>query len=451
MADKDERTDTGLTDVLLQSPAQEQGCMVRVAEGADQGAELDLPSGAAVIGTRDDCDLTLTDSAVSGRHLQLEVTSDGIVAVDLGSTNGTFYMETRVERAIVKHGASLRIGRTRLVLLSKEVPIAMKASTRTSYGALVGSSPAIRRLYAVLEQLEAFESSTLILGETGVGKELVAREIHAHSKRARGPFEVCDCGALSPTLIESELFGHTKGAFTGAHADHRGVFERGDRGTVFLDEIGELPAELQPKLLRVLDTHALRRVGGTDTFNVDVRVVAATNRDLGALVKSGKFRQDLFYRLEIITVRVPALRERREDVPLLIEHFLRSLGQGDLTLSPTTVELFATGYDWPGNIRELKNAVERVRTIGALPENLDRSGGTTGRADGTSVDIDIDGPFQEAKRRLVTAFEHDYLEARIKQSNNNISQAARSSGMERSQFKRLLRKHGLLGSDDGSP
>jgi two-component system, NtrC family, nitrogen regulation response regulator GlnG len=450
MARNDEATNTALTEVLAQTPALEQGCLVRVTEGEDLGVELELPLGVAVIGTRDDCDLRLTDGAVSGRHLQLEVTADGIVAVDLGSTNGTFYLETRVERAVVKHGASLRLGRTRLLLISRQARAAAKTSARASYGALIGASPAMLELYAVLEQLEAFENSTLILGETGSGKELVAREIHAHSKRAIGPFEVCDCGSLSPTLIESELFGHNKGAFTGAHADYRGVFERGDGGAVFLDEIGELPTELQPKLLRILDTHQLRRVGGVETFKVDVRVIAATNRDLPELVNTGKFRQDLFYRLEIITVRVPPLRERREDIPLLITHFLRALGQEGLPLSPATVELFATGYDWPGNIRELRNAVERVRTIGMLPDGIDAVAGAGSRPGVASVDVDVDGPFQEAKRKLIAAFERDYLAAQLKQSNNNISQASRASGMERTQFKRLLRKHGLLGSDDSS-
>ena len=449
MARDDEVTDTGFTEVLAQTPPPDQGCLVRVTEGDDVGLQVDLPSGVAVVGTRDDCDLCLTDGAVSGKHLQLEITPDGIVAVDLGSTNGTFYLETRLQRAVLKHGASLRLGRTRLALSPRQPQVDAKTSHLSSYGALNGTSLAIRRLYGVLEQLEAFENSALILGETGVGKDLVAREIHAHSKRANGPFEVCDCGSLSPTLIESELFGHAKGAFTGAHADYRGVFERGDGGTVFLDEIGNLPAELQPKLLRVLDSHRLRRVGGAEPLKVDVRVIAATNRDLPQLVKADQFRQDLFYRLEVITVRVPPLRERREDIPLLIKHFLGVLGQEELPLSPATVELFVTGYDWPGNIRELRNAVERVKAIGLLPENIDVAAApNNGRADALSVAVE--GPFQEAKRKLITAFEHDYLAARLKQSDNNISQAARVSGMERNQFKRLLRKHGLLGSDDGS-
>jgi DNA-binding NtrC family response regulator len=360
----------------------------------------------------------------------------------MGSKNGTFYLGTRVEKAVLQRGAVLRLGHTSLMVASRHPPAGPGYSHRASYGALMGSSPAARRLYAALEQLEQFDYTVLILGETGVGKERVAREIHDHSRRAEGPFEVCDCAALSPTLVESELFGHTRGAFTGAHATYRGVFERAHGGTIFLDEIGELPSELQPKLLRVLETHSVRRLGGAESIDVDVRVVAATNRDLGEEVKGGRFREDLFFRLNLVSIDVPPLRERREDIPLLIRFFLEEMGNSDLVLSPSTIELFTTGYDWPGNVRELKNAVARAQAMGSLPEGI--KGADHQPRDKSAPPLELDGRFMDEKRRIVNAFEKDYLAAKLAQCDNNISHAARMSGMERNQFKRLLRKHGLL-------
>jgi transcriptional regulator with GAF, ATPase, and Fis domain len=246
---------------------------------------------------------------------------------------------------------------------------------------------------------------------------------------------------LSATLIESELFGHVRGAFTGAESSVRGVFERADGGTLFLDEVGELPLNLQPKLLRVLETKTVRRLGAEKSVAVDVRVLAATHRDLPAAVRDGSFRQDLFFRLNPVSVTVPPLRERREDIPELVRLFLERGGDPDVALEPSTLQLLTFGYDWPGNVRELKHAVAHLRALGTVPADLE------GRRRATApVVVDVDGEdatFREAKRRVIDAFERDFLRAKLDRSNGNISQAARLAGMERTQFKRLLRKHGL--------
>ncbi|OGQ87010.1 MAG: hypothetical protein A2289_08000 [Deltaproteobacteria bacterium RIFOXYA12_FULL_58_15] len=414
------------------------GCVIRITEGHDAGREECLRKGSLIIGKSSDCGMQLSDTTVSGHHLSIEVVPEGLLVIDLGSKNGTFYLETRLERAVLQHGAALRLGRTRLLLASIQPLAGTDYSTRMEYGSIVGSAPSMRRLYAMLERIEGLDYTTLLLGETGVGKEHIAREIHAHSQRSNGPFEICDCASLAPSLIESELFGHERGAFTGAHRDYRGVFERANGGTLFLDEIGELPMDLQPRLLRVLEAHTVRRVGSGETRTVDVRVLAATHRDLTADVHAGKFRQDLFFRLNLVALQIPPLRERREDIPNLIQRFLDDLGQSNWVVSPSTLELFTSGYDWPGNVRELKHAVARVQALGTLPDDLAPSDTEVAK------NIGVVGTFREAKVHIINAFERDYLAAKLASCDNNISQAARDSGMERNQFKRLLRKHNLL-------
>jgi two-component system, NtrC family, nitrogen regulation response regulator GlnG len=421
------------TEGLTPIGVKDAGCVLAVVEGDDAGKRFVLTSGKALIGSDESCDFVLTDRAVSGQHASVEVVPEGLLVTDLGSTNGTFYRGGRVAQAVLPHGAELVIGRSRLVLAASGMSVP-EAPPRASYGKLLGASAPMQRLYATLARLEKVEHTVLLLGETGVGKELVAREIHAHSRRAAGPFEVCDCAALAPTLAESELFGHVRGAFTGAQSDHRGVFERADGGTVFLDEVGELPQELQPKLLRVLESRTIRRVGGNEARTVDVRIVAATNRDLEAEVKAGRFRQDLFFRLNAVALAVPSLRERREDIPRLVRAHLDEIGQGGVALSPGTLELLASGYDWPGNVRELRNAVARVLTLGSLPESMGKEPAVAAARPAT---------FQEAKRRIVDAFERDYLAAKLEEVGHNISRAAREAGVERTHFRRLLKKHGL--------
>jgi DNA-binding NtrC family response regulator len=282
-----------------------------------------------------------------------------------------------------------------------------------------------------------------LLGETGTGKEVLARAIHARSARAKMPFVVVDCGAVAPTLIESELFGHVRGAFTGAVSDRSGAFLEADGGTIFLDELGELPMELQPKLLRVLEAGTIRRVGEDKHRKVDVRVVAATHRDLEKEIDAGRFRRDLYYRLAVVLVTVPPLRDRLDDIPFLARHFVQQMGRGDFELPRALLARFAA-YHWPGNVRELRNLVERALAgadIDPLPQEPQAA-----RALSTGENL-TDLPFKEAKERLVDSFAKEYLAALLEKCGGNISEAARQAGIARNYVHRLVQKYGLRGHD----
>ena len=428
-----------VTETIDKPTTAVTGCVLRVTDGNDAGREVELTRGSVSVGSAPGQDLRLADPTVSGQHARVTLVAGGVEVEDLKSRNGTLYLESQVSRVILPIGATVRFGRTRVQVASRS--IGPEAKDRDCYGALMGSSAVMQRLYATLGQLERHGYPVLILGETGVGKELVAREIHAHSSRRKGSYEVCDCTTLPRTLAESELFGHTRGAFTGAVDTRPGVFERADNGTIFIDEIGELPIDLQPKLLRVLESHEVRRVGSAELRKIDVRVIAATNRDLIVESRAGRFREDLFYRLNTVTIEVPPLRERREDVPALVRKFIDDEERDPEVISRETLELFTTGYDWPGNVRELRNAVRRVLALGTPPQGLP---GATGREESAASRLDTNAQFQDAKRTVVDAFERDYLSAQMRLADNNISHAARSSGVERMQFKRLLKKHGLI-------
>jgi len=433
------------TEQLIQPTERVLGCRVVVLDGPDKDAQYDLREGAVVLGSSSDAGLKLSDSAVSGEHVRIAATSDGIVVTDLGSTNGTRYLGTNIKEAVVNLGAVLTIGRTRVAIASPEPPAGVGYSPRTSYGELRGASPAMRAMYGLLEQLEGTEYTVLIQGETGSGKELVAREIHARSSRSNGPFEVMNCGAVPSQLAQSEFFGHRRGAFSGAIADHDGIFSRGHRGTVFLDEIGELPLDMQPMLLRTLESGEFRPIGADETEVADTRVVAATNKVLADEVKRGTFREDLFFRLNVVTVRAPPLRERREDIPELIRHFLEQAGQGEVEIASETLQLFICGYHWPGNVRELRHALQATLSLGAPPPQVAGKPGSV-EALASQIDtsqIDTDAPFSEERKRLLDAFEHDYLSTQLKRANNNLAEAARLSGIDRSYLKRILKRHGL--------
>ena len=325
-----------------------------------------------------------------------------------------------------------------------------------AYFGLVGRAPAIQEVYKRIGQAAAADSGVLILGETGTGKELAARAIHGLSPRRDGPFIAVNCGAIPETLVESELFGHVRGAFTGAAADRPGRFEQADGGTLFLDEIGDLPAAAQVKLLRFLDTRQTERLGSAETRTVDARILAATNRDLEADVTDGRFRADLFYRLSVLRVRMPPLRERREDIPLLARHFLRRSAGGEPTPGFTDAALAAlTARDWPGNVRELRNAVEHARVTAGrcpiLPEHFAvLAGAPAGAADNTP-----DDPLQDWVARVVTAnpdapyetalrqVERELLRQALAAENGNQSAAARRLGLHRNTFARKLQEHNL--------
>ncbi len=321
-------------------------------------------------------------------------------------------------------------------------------------GGLVGASAPIREVQRMIDAVAYSSTTVLITGESGTGKELVARALHARSPRKAQPFVALNCGALTETLLESELFGHVKGAFTGAQRDQKGLFDAADGGTIFLDEIGDIPLSTQVRLLRVLQEGDIKRVGSADSVKVDVRVIAATHRDLPRLVKSGRFREDLFYRLNVINIPLPPLRERTEDVPLLAHHFLRRysdrLGKRVKTLAPEALELLC-GYRWPGNVRELENAVERAvvlcRAETVTPSDLPPA--VTGHTAPLVREAPAGGEeaqwltlsYAAAKDQALRRFEKSYVEALMKACDNNISAAARRAGMDRSNFKRVLRKY----------
>ncbi|WP_373691712.1 sigma 54-interacting transcriptional regulator [Hyalangium versicolor] len=423
--------------------------------GPDAGRSHSLEAGKFLLGTAPSCDLVVKDRAVSRQHLRLEVREEGVLARDMGSRNGSFCEGMRFTELEVRPGAVLKLGTTELKIVPEDSrERVIPPSERTKFGALVGDSRKMREVFTVLERLAAGDADVLVQGETGTGKELCAEGIHLASKRSKGPFVIVDLAGIAPSLIESELFGHVKGAFTGAHTDRAGAFERANGGTVFLDEVGELPSEIQPRLLRVLERRQVKRVGANDYRTVDVRVVAATHRDLEASVQAGKFREDLFHRLAVLRVTLPALRERPEDIPLLVDTVLQRTGKPPSALSEQTRALLAQ-YPWPGNVRELRNVVERVVSLGeeALPVIAAPAPAAADKprpaqaASAPSAAAELELPFKEAKERLIEGFERDYLKGLLERCEGNVSRASREAGIDRVYLRKLLKKHGLHGHD----
>jgi transcriptional regulator with GAF, ATPase, and Fis domain len=381
---------------------------------------------------------------VSRFHCRLVPEPNGWRVEDSGSLNGTHLQGLHIHSAVLPPDATLTIGNSRIVIQSTKTSEKTLVPMMPTFGALTGTGRAMRKLFALLEKVAGSEINCFIHGESGTGKELVATEIVQRGIRADKPFVVVDCGAISPTLVESELFGHVRGAFTGADRDRIGAFEAADGGTVFLDEIGELPLEVQPKLLRALEQREIRRVGETRTRKVNVRVISATNRDLEREVNKGSFRGDLYFRIAVITVRVPPLRERPEDLPHLIHSFLRQLNDSasESLFGPEVLEELAK-HEWPGNVRELRNYVERsiVLQTARLSFAPPAVGSTPPTAsNGISVDVSI--PYKVAKESLIDGFERAYVRAVIAACNGNMTKAARMAGIDRMYLHRLVQKHG---------
>jgi two-component system, NtrC family, nitrogen regulation response regulator GlnG len=419
---------------------------LRIVEGPDADRSFLLPRAGAVVGTGSDAEFRLTDPSVSRRHVKLTPVPEGVHAVDLGSTNGTRYKGEKIVEATVPLDSSLIVGKTRIDVARLVDRQPLPLSRRRRFGELIGSSPPMRQVYALLERASEVDVTVLIEGETGTGKELAARAVHEHSTRSQKAFQIVDCGAVSPTLIEAELFGHVRGSFTGADRDRSGAFELAHQGTLFFDEIGELPLQLQPKLLRALETREVRRIGGSSQIPVDVRFVAATNRSLADEVKAGRFREDLYYRLNVFRVVMPPLREHREDIPVLVKHFLDALGAPHLS-EEMLERMFQV--DWPGNVRELRNAVHRavvlargdapvpVSQVSDRPEDAPRD------PNDFSVAIDATRPFKDVKADIVNNFEIAYIKAVLARTGGNVSAAARDSGIDRKHMERLIRKLGI--------
>ena len=339
-----------------------------VVEGPSKDGELDLSRDKLTVGSGKDNDLVIDDPAVSRKHCEFQKFGDRFLVRDLDSTNGTVLDGTAIREGFVKPGSVIEIGETTLKVTSRQQHFNIEPYAKDQFGELRGKSVRMRELFSILERVSPSDANILIQGETGTGKELVAKAIKQHSRRNEKPFITFDCSAVAPTLIESELFGHVKGAFTGAVGDRRGAFEAAHTGTIFLDEVGELTEDLQPKLLRALEQKEVRPVGSDKSQRVDVRLVAATNRDLAEEVKAGRFREDLFFRLSVIPVEIPSLRQRNEDIPLLVEAFLQEFaekhGEKAKTVDKKAMEILMQ-HDWPGNVRELRNVIEGAVAMGA--------------------------------------------------------------------------------------
>ncbi|MBX7099496.1 MAG: sigma 54-interacting transcriptional regulator [Myxococcaceae bacterium] len=401
--------------------------LVEAIDGPGAGVRTFLAAGTVAVGTDALCELRLEDSAVSRRHATLELLPGAVMVRDLGSRNGTFYLEAKLSQGRVPVGGTLRVGRTTLRLSPVETPRPL--SEKEVLHGLLGRSTKMRELFATLEKLGPTDTTALLQGETGTGKEAVARTIHALSPRAAAPFVVFDCAAANAETLETTLFGHARGAFTGAVEARDGLLASVKGGTLFLDEVGELGAALQPKLLRLLESRTYQRVGEGTPRKFEGRVLASSHASLDAAVRDGTFRSDLLFRLAVATVQLPPLRERIEDIPLLAAHFARALTGVDVTLSPSTLAAFQCDR-WPGNVRELRNAVERAVALGEGPRAAELPASATA------------GAFEAARERLLGAFEKDYLVALIAR-HSTMAAAIEESKLSRTQFYRLLRRHQL--------
>ena len=441
-------------------------------DGTGNTSEFIFDQPVVTLGSMEDNDIVLDDEQVSRYHARIYQDGDDFMVEDLKSTNGTWVNRVRVRDAWLRSGAMIRVGNSSLRFTISTEKQEVPPSQHESLGGIVGRTEIMRRLMGVVDRIAPTGATVVLEGETGTGKEVVARTIHQLSMRAAGPFIVFDCGAVQQNLIESELFGHEKGSFTGALASRQGLFEMANGGTIFLDEIGELALDLQPKLLRALEQREVRRVGGNRPIKIDVRVIAATNRDLAEEVKADRFREDLFYRLGVVRLKLPALRERSEDVPLLILHMLRN---GSFNRTPDgqrvkgitfEARVAVMAYPWPGNVRELGNEVERACSfaegdligIDELTDHISGAGAVRVRrtsaqsteplrqgAATTQTPVLADQTFKVAKEAWLGAFEKEYLASLLQRHSGNLSQAAREADVDRKHFRRLARKYALVG------
>jgi DNA-binding NtrC family response regulator len=433
-----------MSDPLVTTPDARRGLPIRtlcvqVLDGRDAGLVHRAREDKLSVGTATGNDVVLTDDSVSRYHLELSRGRSGVRIVDCGSTNGTVIHGLQVEAVEAPAGTVIQLGRTRIKITDGD-EVTLDVHDRDALAGLRGRTPVMRRLMSEVERAARSEVSVLVVGESGTGKELVARALHDLGRRADRPFVAVDCGALAPSLVASELFGHERGAFTGAEHQHIGAFERASGGTLFLDEIGELPLALQVSLLGALERRRVRRLGGRADLAIDVRVVSATNRDVRGDVNSGAFRLDLYYRLAVVTLRLPALRERAEDIELLVEHFLRECGHDgpiDELISPATMRALAS-HHWPGNVRELRNLIEATLAMGEPPA-LDPMPADPGDPIAAVLGL----PYRAAREQLLQQFEARYLPALLARAEGNVSQAARSAQMNRSHLLELLQRHHL--------
>ncbi|MEM9189427.1 MAG: sigma 54-interacting transcriptional regulator [Myxococcota bacterium] len=426
---------TWIEDQNHRSTMRVRECRLEVLDGPDAGRSETFASPTITLG-RSGGHLVLDDKKVSALHAEIRLEDAGYLLRDLGSSNGTFVWGMRLVEGYLSPGAVIALGdsavRFEPLATSVEVPLYQG----TQFESLVGASPEMRRLFAQIEKVARTDMSVLISGETGTGKELVADAIYRRSARRDGPFVVLDCGAAPNQLFEDQLFGHEVGAFTGASRPQAGVFEQADGGTLFIDELGELPLELQSKLLRAVESRRVRRLAGSSEIECDVRIIAATNRDLRSEVNRKAFRSDLYFRLAVSELRVPPLRERREDVPMLVEHLLSQLGESRRSELPDGFLDWATRHGWPGNVRELRNAIERAALLDRLPDQAPKT--VT-----TQPPVDLSVPFKQSKAQLIDEFERSYVSALLRAHDWNIAGAARAAGLDRMSVYKMLQRLGI--------
>jgi len=478
----------------------ERRCQLVVLSGPETGRVVDVARTPFVIGKGEECDLVLTEPTVSRTHFSIDTEQGAFVIRDLTSTNGTWIDQFRIKEAWLRPGTVLRAGSAQLRFEPVFKPLDIAPAAVDRFGRLVGRSVRMRQIFTLLERIAQTEATVVIFGETGTGKSAVAQSIHEASPRKSGPFITVDCGAIADNLIESELFGHEKGAFTGADRMRQGALERAQGGTLFIDELVDLRLDLQPRLLRVLEEREVRRVGGNTPIKLDVRIIAASRFDLWREVQEKRFREDLYFRLAVFTLPLPSLRERSEDIPLLASAFLRSQPGGERLLarfSPTVVDKLMR-HPFPGNVRELRNVIERALALDTdptemlgpatmlpttqqvpiipalspsmplppptptapvpvpplMPSSLSAalapppvSFGGDDRFVALRADCTL--PFKDAKEQLLDLFEAAYLKRLFAQPDANVSAVARAAGIDRKHLYTLMKKHGLSKGGEG--
>ena len=429
------------TELRREEPLRLSRAWPELAWSDEAGPHKCVVTGRTTLGSAPGAQVRIADREVSRLHAELEPTDRGTWVRDLGSRNGTFVDDLQVGAAMLPDGARIRVGGTDIMLRYPAEASPVELWPDDSFGGLIGASTPMRELFAQMSRVAQSDAPVLILGETGTGKELVARAIHDASSRAAGPFVIVDCAALASSLIEGELFGHARGAFTGAVGARAGSFEAAHGGTIFLDEIGELPLALQPKLLRVLESRTVKRLGESEHRPIDVRLVAATHRDLRRMVNAAAFREDLYFRVAVLPLMLPPLRARKQDIALLFKHFLN----GRRPVEPVSERELAE-MPWLGNVRELRNFVERACAMGA--KDALQSSRVTGEeppspAGGGTDAVAYDQPFKEFRERWIDHGEREYLRRLLERHGRNVPAAAEEAGLDRTYVYRLIRKHGL--------
>jgi DNA-binding NtrC family response regulator len=420
--------------VAAAAPGTVRRFRLTVVQGPEGGRSRDSRGDRCAIGHHRLNDLVIADPTVSRFHCEVLIENGRARVRDLGSRNGTLVDEVPLLDGFLRDGSKLRLGNVvlRFELLEKNNHLRLAESNE--FGSLIGNSPAMRTCFELLQRAADTDVTLLLEGETGTGKSAAAESIHRSSARRKGPFVVVDCGAIPAQLLESELFGHEKGAFTGATDRRRGAFEEAHGGTLFLDEIGELPADLQPKLLRALETRQIRRVGGSSVQKIDARLVTATNRELRVEVNSGRFRSDLFFRLAVVRIQIPPLRQRPDDIPALIERMIagRSEPGVDLLRDPGHLALLRRA-PWPGNVRELRNYVDRCLFFREALQPGDEP----------PPEVDTKKPFTEARKRALEAFERAYFQQLLREHGGRVQETADAAGINRVYLYKLLRRIGI--------